>query len=167
VEKTNNMIKLHIGCGFDKKKDFLNVDSSKEVNPDLVCDLDTQELPLQKDSVGFVLMDNVFEHFTQPVKVLEKLYEVSCNGAVWTIIVPFGYSWNDVLFHKTQGFHWNTFDHFLVGNKRPYYTKVRLKLLSATGVSDGLLRWLPFKRKLSSLCNNVYREIVYELEVVK
>jgi len=163
----SKLVCLNIGCGFDRREGFVSIDNSPLVNPDVVCDLDTQKLPYKDNSVDEIYSRHSFEHFSQPVQVLEELYRVSKHGAIWTIIVPFGYSWNDHLFHKSIGFHWNTFDRFLVNNNRPYYTKVRLKVLKVEGHADGWLRFLPFKRKFSSLFNNIFREIYYEFEVVK
>lgn len=175
LEQTNRMTKqvwLNVGCGFDKKPntetiDWVNIDNSKEVSPDIKCDLDLENLPLEDNTVDGVLMIHSLEHFVCPVEVLERLYKVSKNGAQWFIEVPFASSHQDNLFHHTMGWHHGSFDKMLVGNPRPYYTKVRLKLLKVTGLSHGWLVFLPFRRKLSSLFNNIYYSIFYELEVVK
>lgn len=160
-------MKLNVGSGFDKRDGFVSIDSSSLVKPDVVCDLDTQKLPYANSSVDEVYAKHAIEHFSKLPEVLEELYRVSKNGAIWTFIVPFGSSWQDNIFHKTVGWHWNSWDKFLVDNPRQYYSKVRLRLLRVEGHSDGWLNYLPFKRKLSSLFNNIYREILYELEVVK
>jgi ubiquinone/menaquinone biosynthesis C-methylase UbiE len=160
-------MKINIGSGFDKREGFTNIDNSVEVKPDLVCDLDKERLPFADNSVEFVLSVHSLEHFSQPVKVIEELYRVSKNGAVWKFEVPFSYSHQDTLFHKTVGWHHGSWDKFLTNSPRQYYTKVRLRLLKAEGISHGILRFLPFRRKLSSLFNNIYYSIQYELEVVK
>lgn len=160
-------LRLNVGAGFDKKEGYVNIDSSVEVNPDVICDLDEERLPYEDSSVDVVYSRHSLEHFSKPVEVLEELYRVSKNGSIWNIIVPFGFSHQDTLFHKTIGWHHGSFDKMLVDNPRPYYTCVRLRLLKAEGHADGWLKLLPFKRKLSSLFNNIYREIEFVLEVVK
>ena len=40
-------VKLNLGCGRDKKKDYINLDSSKNVRPDKVWNLEKTPLHLK------------------------------------------------------------------------------------------------------------------------
>lgn len=174
VDKTriNPRIKaLNLGCGFDKKIsnydiEWINLDGAKEVLPDVVCDVGHEKLPFKNDVFDFVYSHHSMEHFDNIIEVIEELHRVSKNNAVWMITVPFGYSWQDNLWHKTIGWHWNSWDKYTI-QKRPYYTNVKLKVLRVYGTADGLLKLLPFKRLWSSLFNNIYRQITYKLKVIK
>jgi len=44
-------VKLNLGCGLDKRPDFLNIDFRREVKPDLVTDLERLFLRMFIDGV--------------------------------------------------------------------------------------------------------------------
>jgi len=162
---------LNLGSGLDKKKSegvitWYNVDSSASVSPDKVWKVGDEIAPFGDDVFDLVESHHSLEHFSNIIFAVEEMYRITRNGGVWKITVPFGYSWQDNIFHEKIGWHWNSWDKFTQRN-RPYYSKVKLELIDVKGTADGWLKYLPFKRKLSSLMNNIYREITYELRVIK
>jgi predicted SAM-dependent methyltransferase len=56
------MSKINIGCGLDKKKGYINVDIRKDVNPDVICDIQYLE-PFKDNSIDEIYASHVLEHF--------------------------------------------------------------------------------------------------------
>ena len=56
-----NHRQLNLGCGFDKRDDFLNVDGFVGCEPDLLMDIDTTPWPLESNAFDFILMKHVLE----------------------------------------------------------------------------------------------------------
>lgn len=56
----NNKKYLNLGCGNNKFIDCINIDSEKEYNPDLVCDI--KYLPYDPDSIDGIYALDVLEH---------------------------------------------------------------------------------------------------------
>jgi len=81
-------LKLHIGCGLDKKDGYINCDISPEVEPDKIVDLE-KKLPFKDNSVGEVFMSHVLEHTQRPIEVMKELYRICQNNAIIKIRVPY------------------------------------------------------------------------------
>lgn len=76
MSENSTPLKLNIGCGPDKRHDFINIDINPSWNPDLVCDV--KSLPYPPDSVDEILASDILEHFSfrETVNVLENWYKV-------------------------------------------------------------------------------------------
>lgn len=85
-------MKLNLGCGFDKRDDYVNVDNFTECAPDLVVDLERVPWPFETDSVDAVLMKHVLEHLGRETAVffgvIKELYRVCKPGATIVVHVP-------------------------------------------------------------------------------
>jgi len=55
------MKKLNIGCGNKKLKGWINLDFSKEVNLDIVHDLNKYPYPFKDNEIDEIYVDNVLE----------------------------------------------------------------------------------------------------------
>jgi len=109
-------MKLHLGCGNDYKKGYVNCDISAEVNPDKVVDLE-KKLPFKDDSVTEVLANHVFEHVQSLVPLMHELYRVCKKNSKIIIRTPFYSAWgqfNDPT-HVRFFTPW-TFNYFEKGN---------------------------------------------------
>lgn len=70
------MIKLNLGCGYDYRKEFINVDVRFDVNPDVVASLDI--LPFSNNYADLIVCQDILEHFSKPElnKVLPEIFRV-------------------------------------------------------------------------------------------
>ncbi len=85
-------MRLNLGCGFDKRDGFLNVDAYEACAPDEIVDLNTLPWPWDDDSVDEVLLRHVLEHLGAEVPtflgIMKELWRICRHGAVITITVP-------------------------------------------------------------------------------
>jgi predicted SAM-dependent methyltransferase len=86
------MRRLNLGCGFDKRDDFVNADNFIECSPDVLFDIETTPWPLADNSFDFILMKHVLEHVGADFKtfscVMRELYRVASPNAIIEIHVP-------------------------------------------------------------------------------
>lgn len=83
------MVKLHLGCGNKKIKDYINIDIRKEVNPDLIEDISKLET-FCENSVDIIYVSHVLEHFSRHEykKVLSRWYDILKKDGILRISVP-------------------------------------------------------------------------------
>lgn len=86
-------MKLHIGCGMDKLEGYLNLDSSKIVNPDVVWDLETSPLPFEDNTFHETLANHVLEHIHKLIPLMLDLWRINKADAIININTPFYASW--------------------------------------------------------------------------
>jgi SAM-dependent methyltransferase len=86
------IMKIHLGCGVDKKEGYLNCDISPLVKPDLVIDLE-RNLPFKDDSVDEVVANHVMEHIHNFVPLMHELWRVSKKDTLIYIRTPFYSTW--------------------------------------------------------------------------
>ncbi len=82
-------MKLHLGCGTNKKDGWVNIDSVADCNPDQVLDL-TKPLPYDDLSVDEILAEDLLEHFDKYFRfiVFSHWMKVLKVGGVVTLQVP-------------------------------------------------------------------------------
>ena len=82
-------MKLHVGCGTNKLDGWVNIDSVKECNPDLVHDL-TDALPYADLSAEELRAEGVLEHFDKYMRyfVATEWFRVLKVGGLLHIVVP-------------------------------------------------------------------------------
>jgi len=114
-------MKLHLGCGFDKKEGYLNCDISPEVNPDKIVDLE-KSLPFEDNSVSEIYTRHTLEHIENLIPLMKEFRRTCIKGAKIRIVVPYfshaGASQDPS--HK-RFFTWKTFDYFEKDNKLCFY----------------------------------------------
>lgn len=90
MQKTNDQIKLNLGCGENHKPGYVNVD--KFGKPDILFDLETFPWPWEDNSVHEILLYHVLEHLGQITEVylgiIRELYRICAPGAKIHINVP-------------------------------------------------------------------------------
>lgn len=82
-------LKLNLGCGTNKLPGWVNVDSVKELEPDLVHDI-SQPLPYPDASVDEIIADGILEHFDKYLRyvVFYEWVRVLKIGGVMHVGVP-------------------------------------------------------------------------------
>lgn len=85
-------MKLNLGCGFDKRDGWLNVDKFALCEPDQLLDLEATPWDLPSNAFEHVLLKHVLEHVgaTLPLfaEVMREIYRVAAPGGVVEIHVP-------------------------------------------------------------------------------
>jgi SAM-dependent methyltransferase len=122
------LIRLHLGCGNDYKKGYLNCDVCQESNPDKVVDLE-KKLPFRDNSVIEIYTKHTLEHLTNFMQLMEEFHRICANGAKLKIIVPyFSHIGSFANPDHKRFFTFNTFSHFDINNKKNNYTKRFFKI---------------------------------------
>ena len=109
-------MKLHLGCGNDYKKGYINCDWTDEVKVDKIVNLE-KKLPFKENVVTEIIANHVLEHIQNFIPLMHELHRVSQSGAVIKIKTPFYSSWgqfNDPT-HVRFFTPW-TFSYFEKGN---------------------------------------------------
>jgi hypothetical protein len=95
-------MQLNLGCGFDRREDYVNVDSWPECQPDLLVDLECFPWPFETSSVTRILARHVLEHLGGDPqsfgRLWQELYRIAAPGCVLEVHVPYYKSadfWSD------------------------------------------------------------------------
>ena len=141
-------MKLHLGCGNDYKKGYINCDVSKEVHPDKIVDLE-KRLPFEDNSVEEIIANHVFEHIVNFVPLMQEIQRVCKKESIIKIKTPFFSAWgqyNDpthVRFFTPFTFNYfkkGNYSHEVGANKDMFKVK-KVKINYGIGVSSKL-NWL-------------------------
>lgn len=84
--------RINLGCGFQKHKDFINVDCNSVVEPDENVDLNVLPWPWKSNDYNHIVAKDILEHLGNDnkdfIKVVKEMYRISDNGAIWEISTP-------------------------------------------------------------------------------
>jgi predicted SAM-dependent methyltransferase len=87
-----NAMKLNLGCGFDKREGWLNLDKFPACEPDRLLDIEATPWDLPANGFDHVLMKHVLEHvgaeFSVFAAVMGELYRILEPGGLLEIHVP-------------------------------------------------------------------------------
>jgi len=85
-------MRLNLGCGFDKRAGFVNVDKMAACAPDQVVDLERLPWPWADDSAAEVVLRHTLEHLGATTDgylgIIRELWRICRHGAEVTITVP-------------------------------------------------------------------------------
>lgn len=85
-------LKLNIGCGFNKKPGWINVDQFSACAPDQIVDVEEVPWPWPDNSADEILLSHVLEHVgTSPknyLDIIKEIWRVCCDGARVEIRLP-------------------------------------------------------------------------------
>lgn len=69
-------MKLNLGCGKDKKEGYVNIDSSDEVKPDKIWNLEKTPFPFRENSVEEIIAEHVLEHIKNFIPLMHELRRI-------------------------------------------------------------------------------------------
>ena len=85
-------MKLNLGCGFDKKQGYINLDSFEKCNPDILHNIESRPFPFKDNTFDEILIKHVLEHVGQTFdmfkNIMQEIYRISIPGARIEIQVP-------------------------------------------------------------------------------
>lgn len=82
-------MKINLGSGYKRFPEFLNVDHDPLTQPDFLADLEDLHLPIDDDSVEYVVAHHVLEHIGEGFfSLLQELYRIMKPDAILEIKVP-------------------------------------------------------------------------------
>ena len=83
-------MKYHLGCGLNYLKGYINVDKDEKVNPDVVGDVTIIPWIWAKpNNAEEIRMNNLAEHLTPFIEVVQECHRTLKNGGIFWIKVPF------------------------------------------------------------------------------
>jgi len=144
-------MKLNIACGFNQKKDYINIDKDPRTEPDIIRDIE-RGLPFSDNSVDEIISEHTLEHISPDLIhfVMYEFWRVLKKGGRLKVIVPINMGWLNSPEHKCP-FSDNSVVMFTDWNDRhPYRYKLIYKEI------------LFLDEKIPST-----QELHFELEVVK
>lgn len=82
-------MKLNLGCGYRKKKGYVNIDARKDVNPDEVVDV-SKGLPYKDNSIDEIRAYDFLESVDpdKTIFVIEEIYRVLKPGGKFEHFTP-------------------------------------------------------------------------------
>lgn len=158
------MRKLNLGCGRKYLEGYINIDICEKVKADLYFNLNKTPYPFEDNSIDEVLMMHSLEHLDNN-KVLKELYRIGKPNAIIKIEVPFSTNGFNHIQH-TRCYDWNTFTNLgtIEGSD---YMSFKFNLIVQKAISNGMRRYLPFKRFLSYFFPILIANLYVELKVMK
>ncbi|MET4184966.1 hypothetical protein ABIB94_007095 [Bradyrhizobium sp. JR7.2] len=89
------LLKIDIGSGGFKRDGFVGVDNRSDVGVDVTCDLVSESLPFEDNSVGYIFSSHCFEHIPHDrlAPIFKDFSRVCADGAIIEI-------WNPYAFHR-------------------------------------------------------------------
>ncbi len=96
-------IKLNVGCGFDKREGYVNVDSDRRFSPDIIANGAKLDM-FEDNSVDVVECYHLFEHltFSDAVDALKEWHRVLKKGGKLSLELPNLTRCVEIL-HKKEG----------------------------------------------------------------
>ena len=173
--------KLHLGCGDNIKKGYINLDYMKQSGIDVVHDINNFPWPFKSHTFNEVYTSHVLEHVDNLIKTMLEMHRICKNGAKIKIRVPHfscGVTYRDPT-HK-RGFFYFTFDYFSI--QKNYYKRKESGMFKINQRRLNFTRFaFPFLNKIFNPIININpgiyerficwilpcSEALFELEVIK
>lgn len=124
------MTKLSVGCGRrSPEPDLVRLDISKEVEPDVVWNLDQIPFPFSDSMFSEIECWDVIEHLGDIPKSLEEFHRILSLGGILKITTPH-FSCANSYVDPTHKWHLSyfSFDYFSDGHSLSYYSQARYKI---------------------------------------
>ncbi len=118
-------MKLNLGCGFDYREGWLNLDVDHLEKVDIVHDVNNIPLPFEDDKFEYILCKDILEH-VDLIPVLNDLHRILKKNGILRIRVPHFTSISnyDDPTHQNQ-FSVRTFNYFVKDFRYSYNRNVK------------------------------------------
>ncbi len=83
-----SQFKLNLGCGYDIKKGYINIDYVKNKGIDVVYNLDKFPYPFKDESADEILLKDSLEHLSNPIKTLKECHRILKKRGIIKIKLP-------------------------------------------------------------------------------
>jgi SAM-dependent methyltransferase len=123
---------LNLGCGLKHVPEAVNLDITRDTNPDVVHDLNQAPWPLPDNHFREVLAYDVIEHLEDFIAAMEEIHRVCSEGAVVRITVPHfscANAYTDPTHRRLFGYF--SFDYVTGENEIQFYSRARFRKLSS------------------------------------
>jgi SAM-dependent methyltransferase len=131
---------LDVGCGSAKTPGAVGLDASPDTDADIVHDLDAFPYPIADASFDQILLQDVIEHVSEPIRVFEELHRIARPRARVQLRTP---HYSSVLAYgdPTHRHYFSTLAIRSLAEPRfAHYTDVSFRVVHVT-----LDMWLPFR----------------------
>jgi SAM-dependent methyltransferase len=131
---------LDVGCGASKLPGAVGLDISADTAADIVHDLDEFPYPIADSSFDQIVLQDVIEHVSEPIRVFEEMHRIARPGGRIQLRTP---HYSSVLAYgdPTHRHYFSTLAIRSLAEPRfAHYTDVRFRVVHIT-----LDMWLPFR----------------------
>jgi SAM-dependent methyltransferase len=119
---------LNLGCGDKHLPQAVNMDHVASLQPDIVHNLNQYPWPLPNNHFCEILANDVLEHLTDIVAVMEEIHRISQPQAIIKITVPHFSAANAFTDPTHQHyFGYYSFHYFTAENNFPWYSKAKFQ----------------------------------------
>lgn len=124
--------RLNLGCGYDIRPGYVNVDTSELPGVDAVIAMDPFHpcLPFADEQFDEIIAFHVLEHVAHRPMIIEELWRIARHNARIKIKLP-DRNHSDAFLDPTHFSYWeaDTIDFYLPGHLRSYYSPAKFGLL--------------------------------------
>lgn len=170
------MKKLNIGCEFDYREGWVNLDINKQTPADVYHDVNNK-FPFKPDTFSEVYAGHVIEHVDDPYFFMKEIWRVCKPNAKVIIRAPYANSsiaWSEFS-HKRPGLSYFSFGEWWTNKELYPLFKVTKRRINFTRIN---MQWMNiFINPIINLIPTIYErmfsfwlpssEIEFQMEVVK
>lgn len=124
--------KINIGCGRHPMKGYINLDIAKEVNPDILVDIEKEGLPFPDNSIDEIYSSCCLEHIRPQYWsfIMQEIARVSKHKGKLRLVLPFDSAFQRGHADQYRVFTWDSFcDHYYDSSEVLYYGNLILRNL--------------------------------------
>jgi hypothetical protein len=126
--KCNDALILNLGCGQKYLDGAINLDRVASVNPDVIHDINQIPWPFSANKFDEVHANDVLEHCSDVVMIMEEIHRICQSGAIIRITTPHFSSANSFT-DPTHRHHFSyfSFHYFTSEHNFDFYTDKRFR----------------------------------------
>src|SRR5688500_11661885 len=119
---------LNLGCGKKHVEGAVNLDVTRDTNPDVIHDLNRRPWPFADGMFDRIIAHDIIEHLDDIVGTFEEIHRVARPGAVVSIIVPH-FSSSNAYTDPTHRHYFGVFScaYFTGEHEFSFYTRVKFR----------------------------------------